>query len=358
MLTHPRKAMTLVELLVVVVILVLLVGVVLPLIQPALRGREVREAARQLNALFAAAQARAMESGRPVGVLIERDNDTPGPRHDNQRAFRLVIAKAPLVYAGEALSAVSTVSTSIPPSPWKRDLYYADWQKIARDDLIRFGYRQPLYRITDAKPGSGNGPYNELVPTDNPAIATITFAPRFNGPISAPPQRPLPYQIYRMPRTLRPTDLGTHRTLRGAAAPLELPLGTYIDLTWSGTQLRGRFVDDDRPIVVTFSPTGAVDFVLAHIDTDGDPSTWELEPHKALDNLYFLIGRSKRGLSNQNLVADAGSLWLTIDHRTGRVTTSENLGVGDFVPVNWTDADKVERARRASTATAENMGGR
>ena len=65
-----RSGLTLVELMVVVVILVILVGVVLPLAQPALKGREIREAARQVNTMFASARARAAATGRPVGVAI------------------------------------------------------------------------------------------------------------------------------------------------------------------------------------------------------------------------------------------------------------------------------------------------
>ena len=78
--TRARRGMTLVELLMVVVILALLMVVAVPMVRPAFRDRKVREAARQINAFFTA-QARAAEMGRPVGVWIERfDNSEIGSR--------------------------------------------------------------------------------------------------------------------------------------------------------------------------------------------------------------------------------------------------------------------------------------
>ena len=50
------RGFTLVELLVVVLILLLITGISIPLIAPALQGRHVREASRLVNSYFAVAR--------------------------------------------------------------------------------------------------------------------------------------------------------------------------------------------------------------------------------------------------------------------------------------------------------------
>ena len=68
-----RRAMTLVELLVVVAIMLMLAAVAIPAMRPSMEGRKTREAARAINVYLSSARNRAIESGRPVGVQIERD---------------------------------------------------------------------------------------------------------------------------------------------------------------------------------------------------------------------------------------------------------------------------------------------
>ncbi len=69
--------MTLLELLIVLLILLMVTAASVPIIAPALRNRQVREGARMLSAYLGAAKARAVETGRPVGVMFERFNGQP-----------------------------------------------------------------------------------------------------------------------------------------------------------------------------------------------------------------------------------------------------------------------------------------
>ncbi len=66
------KAMTLVEIMVVIAIIGLLAVVMVPTVKYQYRNRSVKEGERQLNAFIGAAQARAQQLGRPVGVWVER----------------------------------------------------------------------------------------------------------------------------------------------------------------------------------------------------------------------------------------------------------------------------------------------
>src|SRR5689334_13735829 len=65
-----RPALTLIELLVTIVIMVTVLAGVLPLVSPNNNSRKIREGSRQLNTLFSQAQAQAARDGRPVGVAF------------------------------------------------------------------------------------------------------------------------------------------------------------------------------------------------------------------------------------------------------------------------------------------------
>lgn len=87
-----RSALTLVELLVVIVILVTLVGGVLPVLSPNNDSRKIESASRGLKTYFLKAQTRAIRSGRPVGVAFRETSAGSGValevyQVENPRAF-------------------------------------------------------------------------------------------------------------------------------------------------------------------------------------------------------------------------------------------------------------------------------
>ena len=106
------QGMTLVELLMVISIMTILLVVAIPMIRPAFQDRNLREASRMVNAFFAGAKARAAETGRPVGVWIERlDGTAMGAR----TARRLYIAEVAPSFSGSTLSSrAGVVETSRP----------------------------------------------------------------------------------------------------------------------------------------------------------------------------------------------------------------------------------------------------
>jgi type II secretory pathway pseudopilin PulG len=94
---RARGGFSLLELLVVVFILLTVTAISLPLVVPAMSGRQVREGARMLNTFINAARSRAIETGRPAGVWIER---LPGLR---EAAANIYYAEIPPVYSGDYL---------------------------------------------------------------------------------------------------------------------------------------------------------------------------------------------------------------------------------------------------------------
>ena len=68
-----HAGMSLVELLVVITILTIVTAATIPIMAPNVEARRQRETARLITSAFAGAQTRAIASGRPAGIWIERD---------------------------------------------------------------------------------------------------------------------------------------------------------------------------------------------------------------------------------------------------------------------------------------------
>lgn len=72
-----RRGFTLIELMVVITIILLVSVVALPVVVPAIEGRQVREAARLLQGQLAGCRDRAIHDGRPSGIRLIPDPAWP-----------------------------------------------------------------------------------------------------------------------------------------------------------------------------------------------------------------------------------------------------------------------------------------
>jgi prepilin-type N-terminal cleavage/methylation domain-containing protein len=100
--TVHRHGVTLLELLVVMLILLMVTAAAIPMMAPALQNRRMREAARLASSYISGARARAIQSGRDVGVMIERFEGRP-------YAMTLSYVDVPLPYAGDSTSSRMSV---------------------------------------------------------------------------------------------------------------------------------------------------------------------------------------------------------------------------------------------------------
>ncbi|MCH2114403.1 MAG: type II secretion system GspH family protein [Pirellulales bacterium] len=102
--THlPRcapQAMTLVELMVVIVILTTLVAGVVPLLSPNNDTTKINEAARGLQSYITVAQAKAARNGRPAGVLLKKLSTDTGSDLDRGVCLEVFQLVQPVPFAG------------------------------------------------------------------------------------------------------------------------------------------------------------------------------------------------------------------------------------------------------------------
>ncbi len=97
-----RRGVTLLELLVVMLIILMVTAAAIPIIAPAMQNRQMREATRLVTSFMGAAKARAVQTGRPVGVVIERFNGQPF-------ALQMAQVEVPPPYSGDTMQSKMTI---------------------------------------------------------------------------------------------------------------------------------------------------------------------------------------------------------------------------------------------------------
>ncbi|HEX4124257.1 MAG TPA: hypothetical protein VHY37_05975, partial [Tepidisphaeraceae bacterium] len=93
--TGRRRAASLIELLVVVTIVLLVTGIAIRAVTPAVEARQLREGARQFNVFVNSARNRAIATGRPMGFWIDRLAGVP------EAGISVSYAQVPEPYSGD-----------------------------------------------------------------------------------------------------------------------------------------------------------------------------------------------------------------------------------------------------------------
>lgn len=355
--THKacRRGVTMIELLVVVGILVMLAAISIPAFRAAPEGRAVREATRGGNVYFGNARHRAMETGRPCGVMLERRPEHP------HACVKLSQVEAPPPFAGHLPSAVVRVMdyTHTADSSWSSYPFYSSIgcpvvkvmvregdfasRLIRHGDLIRLDHQGPWYRIIyDANTGWPSdfpvpslpdfppepSPYDAYIWFDPPGKAvapdalgnvwiTSHLLTLVADPLSGyqppfpkakdypnvtwvfPPERlpRVPFQIFRQPAptSVKPLSL-SGAVIDLAASGFDRPLPD------SGTAEVARTFEPDtpadlRPVIVMFSPNGSVEGVYYSqrvYDQNGNFDHCEYAGRRLIEPIHFLVGKYER----------------------------------------------------------------
>ena len=334
---QSTRAMTMIELLVVITIIMVLTGVMIPTIRYQNRNRALREAERQLNAFIGSAQARAQQLGRPVGIWIERVNDGD-PIVSANHSVSVYLAEVPLPYSGYLRNSFVRISqTGILTFHMVVGLNQNTGLPIYADDTI-LGPTNPSNHLI--KPDDSfkiqfnyRGPYYDAVRIgnnyqlrNNQRHGRLNFA-------NLSSSSGVPYQIHRLPK-------------KSFLPPLNLPAGAVIDLSVSGTMAgQNEFLTNisnrRRPVILMFNPSGGV----ATVWSNGIP-------YPPLGWIHLLVGRQNQVFptnlwldeeTEKGNVMDMNNRWVSIDHRTGSIV-SEN--VDSIAGSSYSDPENIAAARQ------------
>lgn len=362
-----RHGMTLVELLIVVTIMTILLAVAIPRIRPAFQDRNLREASRQVNTFLAGARARAQTVGRPVGVWIEQIDTTETGSRAAQQLYMAEVAApfsgglvgtrvtaspaaitltSPPAFAGVPLGRLYFWTDAGMPSPSDAALL-ANLLEVSEVFTIQFDHRGAVYPGIRA-PDSASDPYSPyvfLIPIPGGPPPGTTHPPS----VPAAPGTGVPFAITRGP-------------VRSGVNPITLPADSVIDLAVSGVGSSGNEFNPastvpalKTPVIITFTPTGGVDYVYA-----GNRS------YRPFGAVHLMIGRRAEvvdpSITNftdptlETNLTNPANLWVSIGHRTGRIVTTNNMETRDL-PAGTTVPDRI-RAARAMARSSLNKGGR
>jgi len=365
-----RRGLTLVELLVVIVILTMVTAATIPLMAPVTGQRKIRESARLVAALLSQAQSRAIASGRPVGVWMERlwTKDASDDRANH--AIDLFLCQSPPPFSGATPDARAMISKS--GSSWVVDMQMIPQGWVQRGDEIRFNYRGPTYRILGVGPNVNNNPTHPDGSLTGANMEIVVPPPPYAQP---PVAAQVPYQIFRQP-------------VKTADEPVTLPAGAMVDLSFSGigygTQFgvatpgnpATKFAQQDpsavtgvpnvqgvsKPVAIMFGPSGKLDCVYyAHRPaTSSQPVYGRFE---AITPVFLLVAPPTNAASTAppNYL-NQDNIWVTVNAQSGLVTNGEvALNTDAFVTFanpTYDDFKKAIVASRAFARSQQNMGGR
>lgn len=366
--SQQPRGITLLELLIVMVIMLMVTAAAIPMIAPAMRNRQMRESTRLVSAYFGAARARAVQTGRPVGVIIERERG-------NAFALQMSQVEIPPPYSGDVVgaklqmanqAAMATLGLSTSTSAqgafsngygsqgneqmsckWYGGIVPPSYNGMLNTRLLRVGDRiqfnnqGPMLTIFGPDANS-DGVVDELTATTPLDIGfvysgTLKQALPWENAAPLPAPQDATYRIFRQP-------------VRSSAQPLILPEGIVVDLSVSGvgserfniTNYAGTNIGGTVPAplvtadpIIIFSPSGRLDYVTNRFGQLTRP----------LASVNLLLGRRElmfdvttkgdpKDIVFQNLSAiatptggtlmpPAENFWMTIGYQTGQVSVSQ-----------------------------------
>jgi prepilin-type N-terminal cleavage/methylation domain-containing protein len=359
-----RRAVTLVELLVVIVILSILTAIAIPLMSPNNEQRKLRDASRSVIAFVNGARARAIGGDRSVGVRFE-------PMQTNANAcMMLTYVEVPRPYPGDVMNAtlIATItnfdSSSTPPKvtlTLQFTVSQFNYTMLKVGDTVRAN-NQWDFLITG--PDSNND--GEI---DDPTGNTLNLTSVYDLQTGQKPSDVFPFATVNDNGTpADPSDdvwAGSSGALsyaamlqlaKSAGAPLQLPEGVVVDLRWSGES--GASVIDPRrrkAPTIMFSPDGTVESVYSFDNSlgvvGGDDS------RRPLGSIHFLIGKVEKALPGGDTSSSTGvyfnyqdpaNYWVSINTQTGFA------GIAEVAMWKDKDADNF-RDQTGASATHETV---
>jgi len=380
-----RSAFTLIEMLIVITIMLMLTVSAMVLFGPAMEDRGVREAARMVTAYMNSARNRAMETGRPCGVVFHRVAGAPGC------ADVLDQCEVPPSYGGVSSTSTAAIIWNTVTNTGMAIFFAAPDRNgsnlesmysassttnpVMPNDQIQFNCQGPIYTIT-AFTGASTA---TIRLADQSASQQVPWAPAWGtqglgshswpspNDATLPVASFVPYRVFRA---------ATNNMARIAAGSLQLPAGTVVDLLWSGVNAAAggasafAWADNSADVQMLFTPDGSVYSVT--LTNDASSSHYN---GPVVQSVFFLIGKRERmplapdqnkrivgttSTADDQLpnVRDLKNLWVVINPQTGLITSDVVAVVPPHPTVNWTIPRAVAAAARSLAAESQSMGGK
>jgi prepilin-type N-terminal cleavage/methylation domain-containing protein len=324
--SHPRsRAFTLVELLVVMAAITLLAAITVPSIKGLLEGQKVRSASTMVKTHIESARARAMATGSPVAVMLERN-----PNQVNT-VTALAIGQIFPPYTGDVTDARGVLTNSS-----GNDTFY---DTITIDVTVATLLQANIYDTGDFIQ-IGNSP--SVFSLGSPPLvqngeATIEFR---NPPTYISGNGNWPTQEPQLP--IR-TDENNNRLnnvvnfklfrkpTKSFVQTTKLPLGTCVDLTVSGMKDTGTEFHADPGMadaLIVFNAAGEVSWMnpkgsnmaasgLIHLLVGRTDQVFDSSPE-----IMAVENDADSSTFNAN-INDPANTWVTINPFTGSVYSSD-----------------------------------
>ena len=339
-----RRAFTLVELLVVMAALTILAALTLPSLKTLLADQKVTNAGWVVKAHIESARARAVASGRPVAVILERVSaslpTTPAPGLiPVNTVTRMSIGQVFPPYTGDTANVVGTLvdaygrnTTTLRYDTTVQDGFYdritvpsafaslLTAGVVGQGDFIQIGDREQVFVIRSAPTTSGGVTTIDFI---NPPVYTTAANTEVATQEEQLPVRnntSVRFRIFRKPE-------------KSFVQSSVLPRGTCVDLTVSGiddsgNEFRSATTTWTAPIMIVFNEAGRVEYL-----TDGTSNF----PSAVSGVVHLLVGLTDQvsasapplevedpndsSTFNAN-VNDENNLWISINPWSGNVFSS------------------------------------
>ncbi len=318
--SRVSAAFTLVEIMVALTIASVLTVIALPSVKEALRQNVTGRSASLVKGAFINARAQAIRSGRPFGLVIERQRRSVGAGTPDQLNFtaanyatRLYYVQTPIAYRGDTQSAYAypfddVANSSTPkffiPSVDAALLYAAAQQRKAALRIINVGTRMAIgdsgriFTITGLEAVntlagriSGASASWAAVPGTIVSFNNLDVEPTFRVAGNHVPQQPYPFEILSLP-------------IRAPMNPVNLPGKTVIDLSISGPASNPvafgtqAIVDDTtvpagyefNDVIVMFAGDGRLDSIYADWEDSFSASGFSLQRLIPGGTVSFAVG--------------------------------------------------------------------
>jgi type IV fimbrial biogenesis protein FimT len=303
--TKRSHGFTLLELVVVVAILAIVGVVIIPSLRTLNEDRKVRDTARVVGSVFAAARTRAAVDGQ-AGVEITSIPNASGSYNLPNMGLVLYQLRSIPAYGGDVLGASCQYNGTGSLTFLDADLEAAGVRPNDFIEVNNSGVRLPITAVNNA--------------TQADVANTLP-----NPPV--PTGVNLPFKIYRQP-------------VRIESSAVRLPNNLFINLCYSGYSVAGAEMNLINPAVVDpLNPAYNVPAVV-WFGSDGSitrvfdrNSVSMVTANSPVNLLMCSANRESADLTNlesTDFIRDDNSMWITIDNRTGGVTMGKMAQIADL----------------------------